>query len=66
MVELKYIGKHQPEGMIVDVDEDRVDKLLKEKDFVLRFEEKKVEKVFNDKKFFKVKKVLGEENDNSE
>ncbi len=66
MVELKYIGKHQPEGMIVDVDEDRVDKLLKEKDFVLRFEEKKVEKVFNDKKSFKVKKVLGEENDNSE
>ncbi len=29
MVQLKYIGTHQPTGMIVDVDEDMAKELLK-------------------------------------
>lgn len=29
MVTLKYVGTHQPSGMIVEVDEDRAKELLK-------------------------------------
>jgi pheromone shutdown protein TraB len=34
MVKLKYIGTHQPQGMIIEVDEDRAKELLKSNEFI--------------------------------
>lgn len=35
MVQIKYVGKHQPCGMIVDVDEDRAKEFIKSDDYEL-------------------------------
>lgn len=46
MVELKYIGTHQPTGMIVDVDEDRAKELLKSDEYEsITLKKKNVEEV---------------------
>lgn len=42
MVQLKYVGTHQPSGMIVDVDEDRAKELLKTDEYEYITENKKV------------------------
>jgi len=54
MTELKYVGTHQPFGMIVDVEESQVDKLLDSDDY----EELIVKKV---KKI--IKPTIGEDDD---
>ena len=33
MVKIKYVGTHQPAGMIIDVDEDRAKELLKSDEY---------------------------------
>ena len=41
MVQIKYVGKHQPYGMIIDIDDDRVKEFLKSSDYESLTEKKK-------------------------
>ena len=42
MVELKYIGTHQPKGMIIDVDQERAEKCLASGEYELLEKKKSV------------------------
>ena len=64
MVELKYTGTHQPEGMIIDVDDKRAEELLKSKRYVLRFP--KETKMEIKPRVFKSKQIVEVEDDDSE
>ena len=48
MVELRYIKPHQPTGMIVDVEEKKVDELLKSGEYELVNDKKEKKEVKKD------------------
>ena len=69
MVELKYIGQHQPYGMVVDVSKEKAELLLSSGEYEPAYKEKttKVKKPKKvEKKIEEVKEDDGSSRDNDE